>query len=91
MKRSAWKAKPETGFSIRFGTIDTGTSRFEITDGDSVVALVTHFGSDAETESHALLMAASPELLKALKKYVDHYGDPLKCARPAIAKAEGRA
>lgn len=28
-------------------------------------------------------------LLEALKRYVDHFGDPLKCARAAIAKAQG--
>jgi hypothetical protein len=37
----------------------------------------------------ARLFATAPELLVALKTYVDHFGDPLKCARAAIAKAEG--
>jgi hypothetical protein len=36
-----------------------------------------------------LLIAAAPDLLAALKLIVDHFGDPLKVARPAIAKAEG--
>lgn len=38
----------------------------------------------------ARLIAAAPELLAALKLYVDHFGDPLKVAVAAIAKAEGR-
>lgn len=39
----------------------------------------------------AVLVAAAPDLLEALKRYVDHFGDPLKCARAAIAKATGAA
>lgn len=37
----------------------------------------------------AALIAAAPDLLAALQKYVEHFGDPLRCARPAIAKATG--
>lgn len=36
----------------------------------------------------AHLIAAAPDLLAALKLIVDHFGDPLKVARAAIAKAE---
>ena len=43
-----------------------------------------------KSRANARLIAAAPELLAALKRYVDHFGDPLKVARPAIAKAEGR-
>lgn len=43
----------------------------------------------AEQEANARLIAAAPELLEALERYVDHFGDPLKCARAAIAKATG--
>lgn len=39
--------------------------------------------------ANARLIAAAPELLSALKLMVEHYGDPLKVARAAIAKAEG--
>lgn len=35
------------------------------------------------------VLSQRAELLEALKLYVDHFGDPLKVARPAIAKAEG--
>ena len=35
----------------------------------------------------AQLIAAAPELLAALQKYVEHFGDPLRCANAAIAKA----
>lgn len=45
---------------------------------------------DIANEADAQLMAAAPELLAALKAIVEHYGDPLKLARAAIAKAEGR-
>ena len=40
-------------------------------------------------EADARLIAAAPELLDALERYVHHFGDPLKCARTAIAKATG--
>jgi hypothetical protein len=40
-------------------------------------------------EADARLIAAAPDLLEALERYVHHFGDPLKCARPAIAKATG--
>ena len=42
-----------------------------------------------ESEANARLIAAAPELLDALERYVHHFGDPLKCARTAIAKATG--
>lgn len=35
----------------------------------------------------ARLHAQRDELLAALQKYVDHFGDPLQCARAAIASA----
>lgn len=37
-----------------------------------------------EAEHDALLAE-----VEALRRYVDHFGDPLKCARAAISKAEG--
>jgi len=36
------------------------------------------------------MQAAAPDLYAALALYVEHFGDPLKVARPALAKAEGR-
>ena len=43
--------------------------------------------------THALKIAAveaqRDALLEALKRYVDHFGDPLKCARAAIKAVEG--
>jgi hypothetical protein len=36
------------------------------------------------------LIEAAPDLLEAMEKYVEHFGDPLKCARAAIAKATGQ-
>lgn len=39
------------------------------------------------SECDAQLIAAAPELLAALQKYVEHFGDPLRCANAAIAKA----
>lgn len=44
----------------------------------------------AVTAAGDRLQDAAPDLLKALKRYVEHYGDPLRVARAAIAKAEGR-
>lgn len=52
---------------------------------------VTPLGTDAENRANAHLIAAAPELLEALKLIVEHFGDPLKVARAAIAKAEGRS
>lgn len=42
-------------------------------------------------ESIRMLRAERDELLEALTRYVHHFGDPLKCARAAIAKATGGA
>jgi len=41
----------------------------------------------SESEANAILIAAAPELLKALEQYVAHFGDPLKVAAAAIRKA----
>ena len=38
-------------------------------------------------ESIRMLRAERNELLEALTRYVHHFGDPLKCARAAIARA----
>jgi hypothetical protein len=46
-------------------------------------------GGLTNAESDARLIAAAPDLLEALKKYVEHFCDPLQCARAAIAKATG--
>ena len=35
------------------------------------------------------LHTVNVELLEALQKHVHHFGDPLRCARAAIAKATG--
>lgn len=40
-------------------------------------------------ESIRMLRAERDALLEALQRYVHHFGDPLKCARAAIAKATG--
>lgn len=36
------------------------------------------------------LHQAAPIVLAALERIVDHFGDPLRCARPAIRTAKGR-
>lgn len=41
-----------------------------------------------EAQANAHLISAAPDLLAALQRYVEHFGDPLQCARAAIAKAE---
>jgi hypothetical protein len=38
----------------------------------------------------ARLIAAAPELYEALHKFVEHFGDPFKNARAALAKADGK-
>lgn len=45
---------------------------------------------DAMGDADANLIAAAPELLEALKLIVSHFGDPLKVAEAAIAKAEDK-
>ncbi len=52
-------------------------------DGE-LVALVIK-GLD-ETAANARLIAAAPELRDALALYVEHFGDPLKVARAALAR-----
>jgi hypothetical protein len=42
-----------------------------------------------EDWANARLITAAPDLYSALKLYVEHFGDPLKVARPALAKALG--
>ena len=51
----------------------------------------TNRDGDGYVDGAALLQLfwAAPELLEALKLYVEHFGDPLKAARAAIAKATG--
>jgi len=61
-------------------------------DGQGCDRVVGPRGTVADTignEANARLIAAAPDVLAALKRYVEHYGDPLKVARVAIAKAEG--
>lgn len=45
---------------------------------------------DRNFDANAQLIAAAPDLYAALARYVEHYGDPLKVARAALAKADGR-
>jgi len=47
-------------------------------------------GGLAENEANARLIAAAPDLYAALVLMVKHFGDPLRVANAAIAKAEGR-
>lgn len=47
--------------------------------------------SNDEVEANGALIAAAPDLYAALAKYVEHFGDPLKVARPALAKARGES
>jgi len=45
--------------------------------------------AEPEASANMHLIAAAPDLYAALQLYVDHFGDPLKVARPALAKARG--
>jgi hypothetical protein len=61
-----------------------------VNSGREVVTALLMDGKRLETsEANARLIAAAPDLLEALERYVHHFGDPLKCARAAIAKATG--
>ena len=51
------------------------------------VATVSYVNGCGEPE--ARLFAAAPDLLEALTLFVQHFGDPFKCARAALAKAQG--
>jgi hypothetical protein len=44
---------------------------------------------DAEITANINLIAAAPDMYGALVLYVEHFGDPLKVARAALAKARG--
>jgi hypothetical protein len=54
-----------------------------------LVAAAVHPGREAEIRANMQLAAAAPDLYAALDKYVEHFGDPLKVARAALAKARG--
>ena len=61
-----------------------------VNSGRELVTALSMDGKRLETsEANARLIAAAPDLLEALERYVHHFGDPLKCARTAIAKATG--
>ena len=45
---------------------------------------------EEEVRANLTLAAAAPELYDALELYVEHFGDPLKVARAALAKARGK-
>lgn len=70
-----WRIEIEPYFHIRAA------------DGDSVFAQ----GICREDDGTYLIRAVNShaDLLAALEKYVEHFGDPLKCACTAIAKAKG--
>lgn len=59
------------------------------TDGTSATQICCVYGRNGI--ANACLIAAAPELLEALEAIVEHFGDPLKVALPAIAKARGRS
>lgn len=73
-----------------------GTQDYWIVDanGEEIVAVYLCDGGDEPlpfpADGNAHLIAAAPELLAALKLIEHHFGDPLKVARAAIEKAEGR-
>jgi hypothetical protein len=46
---------------------------------------------EATGKCNAAVMAAAPDLYDALALYVEHFGDPLKVARTALAKARGES
>ena len=60
-------------------------TRIIAADG-GVVCRMAGQTTDADTD----LLTAAPDLLAAARLYVEHFGDPLKKLRPAIAKAEGQ-
>ncbi len=57
--------------------------------GCGLIALVYSCGDANNREANQRVIAAAPDLLAALKLIVEHFGDPLKVANNAIAKAEG--
>ena len=69
----------------------------EISNHGNCIAVV-HMGdagaihNDRQSvEANARLIAAAPDLYDALSKFVEHFGDPFKTARAALAKADGGA
>lgn len=73
------------------GSFDTEVGVAILTqDGETVAEIEPYTESWTQTEiDRVRLMSAAPDLLAALKRIVDHFGDPLRVARSAIAKAEG--
>jgi hypothetical protein len=61
-----------------------------IIDGDGmVIADECGIWEDADIGLIVQAVNAHDDLLAALQRYVDHFGDPLQCAREAIRKATG--
>ena len=54
-----------------------------------VAASIPAGHSEEEVRANLTLAAAAPCLYDALELYVEHFGDPLKVARAALAKARG--
>jgi hypothetical protein len=89
-----WKACNAS--SVSFEDVQTITpSHVKIVDTDEqgrrrsrLVASCNMYLPEYNANAH--LIAATPEMYEALKLIVDHFGDPLKVARSAIAKAEGK-
>lgn len=67
---------------------DLGVGTINGKDGISIVGYVA--ASPNERLANGFVLAAAPELLKALKSFVEHFGDPFKSAEAAIRKAEGK-
>jgi len=65
--------------------------RINSADGVSVCCVHRRgrHGESAEVIANLDLIEAAPYLLAALKKIVEHFGDPLQVADAAIAKANG--
>lgn len=53
-----------------------------------MVGMVRGTGEGLPEDANGRMLAAAPRLYEALKLYVEHFGDPLKVARAALAKVE---
>lgn len=88
-----WCHAPRVRFEVRNGKavpISASPVPLEIVDAVNAM-LFTISPRCPEIEANIDLIAAAPELLAALELIVDHFGDPLKVAKSAIAKARGSA
>ena len=82
-----WAYKPISGYQY---VVELKPRLAGMAQGMMLVASIPAGHSEEEVRANLTLAAAAPCLYDALELYVEHFGDPLKVARAALAKARGK-